>query len=153
MTHTFFENNSNYHVEEQFDRDQFIVEIAFAPDDTQLDLLFDTDADDYPELIENLESGFWQHMICRVQAKYDGKVMGESYLGSIVAESPAKWLADDGDGQIDDMVDQALDEARSEAVRMLEILKQDFLGMKLFQDIDQKEVDNEFNWAYTVYNS
>ena len=145
MTHTFFENNSNYHVEEQFDRDQFIVEIAFAPDDTQLDLLFDTDADDYPELIENLESGFWQHMICRVQAKYDGKVMGESYLGSIVAESPAKWLADDGDGQIDDMVDAAIDEARSEAVRMLEILKQDFLGMKLFQDIDQKEVDNEFN--------
>jgi hypothetical protein len=36
---------------------------------------------------------------------------------------------------------------------MLEILKQDFLGMKLFQDIDQKEVDNELNWPYTVYNS
>ena len=144
MTHTFFENNSNYHVEEQFDRDQFIVEIAFAPDDTQLDLLFDTDADYYPELIENLESGFWQHMICRVQALYDGKVMGESYLGSIVAESPAKWL-DDDPVVVDDLVDQALDEARSEAVRMLEILKQDFLGMKLFEDIDQKEVDNEFN--------
>ena len=128
MTHTFFENNSNYYVEEQFDRDQFIVEIAFAPDDTQLDLLFDTDAEYYPELIENLESGFWQHMICRVQAKYDGKVMGESYLGSVVAESPAKWLADDGDGQIDDMVDAAIDEARNEAVRMLEILKEDFLN-------------------------
>ena len=144
MTHTFFNHNSNYQVEEQFDRDQFIVEIAFAPDDTQLDLLFDTDADYYPELIENLESGFWQHMICRVQAKYDGKVMGESYLGSIVAESPAKWL-DDDPVVVDDLVDQALDEARSEAVRMLEVLKQDFLGMKLFQDIDQKEVDNEFN--------
>ena len=128
LAHTFFENNYNYHVEEQFDRDQFIVEIAFAPDDTQLDLLFDTDADYYPELIENLESGFWQHMIVRVQAKYDGKVMGESYLGSVVAESPAKWLADDGDGQIDDMVDAAIDVARNEAVRMLEILKEDFLN-------------------------
>ena len=128
MTHTFFNNNDNFFVEEQFDRDQFIVEIAFAPDDTQLDLLFDTDADYYPELIENLESGFWQHMIVRVQAKYDGKVMGESYLGSVVAESPAKWLADDGDGQIDDMVDAAIDEARNEAVRMLEILKEDFLN-------------------------
>ena len=128
MAHTFFENNSNYYVEEQFDVDQFIVEIAFAPDDTQLDLLFDTDADYYPELIENLESGFWQHMICRVQAKYDGKVMGETYLGSVVAESPAKWLADDGDGQIDDMVDAAVNEAREEAVRMLEILKADFLS-------------------------
>jgi hypothetical protein len=127
MTHTFFENNSNYYVEEQFDIDQFIVEIAFAPDDTQLDLLFDTDADYYPELIENLESGFWQHMIVRVQAKYDDKVMGESYLGSIVAESPAKWLAEEP-AEIDDLVDDAVDQARNEAVRMLEILKADFLN-------------------------
>ena len=127
MTHTFFQNNDNFTVEEQFDRDQFIVEIAFAPDDTQLDLLFDTDADYYPELIEKLESGVWQHMICRVQAKYDDKVMGEAYLGSIVAESPAKWLAEDP-ADIDDLVDQAVDEARSEAMRMLEILKEDFLN-------------------------
>ena len=132
MAHTFFENNSNYHVEESFDYDQFIVEIAFAPDDTQLDLLFDTDADYYPELIENLESGFWQHMIVRVQAKYDGKVMGESYLGSVVAESPAKWLAEDTaandrNHQINAMIDEAVDEARNEALRMLDILKQDFL--------------------------
>jgi len=126
MAHTFFNHNTNYHVEEQFDKDQFIVEIAFAPDDTQLDLLFDTDADYYPELIENLESGFWQHMIVRVQAKYDGKVMGEAYLGSVVAETPAKWLAEDP-AQVDDLVDDAIDQARSEAVRMLEILKADFL--------------------------
>ena len=126
MAHTFFNHNSNYAVEEQFDRDQFIVEIAFAPDDTQLDLLFDTDADYYPELIENLESGFWQHMICRVQAKYDDKVMGESYLGSCVAEDGATWSEQSAD-QLNDMVDQAIDEARNEAVRMLEILKADFL--------------------------
>jgi hypothetical protein len=128
MTHTFFENNSNYHVQETRSVDQFKVEIAFAPDDTQLDLLFDTDADYYPELIENLESGFWQHMICRVQAKYDDKVMGESYLGSVVSESAGAWLANDGDGQVNDMVDAAVDEARNEAVRMLEILKADFLN-------------------------
>ena len=133
MSHTFFQNNDNFIVEEQFDIDQFIVEIAFAPDDTQLDLLFDTDADYYPELIENLESGFWQHMIVRVQAKYDGKVMGESYLGSIVAESPAKWLeedsaANDRNHQINAMIDEAVDEARTEALRMLDVLKKDFLN-------------------------
>jgi len=128
MAHTFFENNSNYIVRETREVDQFTVEIGFAPDDTQLDLLFDTDADYYPELIENLESGFWQHMICRVQAKYDDKVMGESYLGSVVSESPGAWLANDGDGQVNDMVDAAVDEARNEAVRMLDILKADFLN-------------------------
>ena len=126
MAHTFFENNSNYHVEETREVDQFTVEIAFAPDDTQLDLLFDTDADYYPELIENLESGFWQHMICRVQAKYDGKVMGEDYLGSVVSEGPAKWLTEEPE-QLEDMVNNAVDEARNEAVRMLDKLKEDFL--------------------------
>ena len=126
MVHTFFENNSNYIVRETREVDQFTVEIGFAPDDTQLDLLLDTDADYYPELIENLESGFWQHMICRVQAKYDDKVMGESYLGSCVAEDGATWSEQSAD-QLNDMVDQAIDEARNEAVRMLEILKADFL--------------------------
>ena len=133
MTHTFFQKNDNFIVEENTDIDQFIVEIAFAPDDTQLDLLFDTDMEGYDELIENLDSGFWQHMICRVQAKYDGKVMGESYLGSIVSESPSKWLAEDeanGDRShpINDMIDEAIDQARNEALRMLEILKEDFLS-------------------------
>ena len=128
MAHTFFEKNDNFTVEEQFDHDQFIVEIAFAPDDTQLDLLFDTDMPGYEEMIENLESGYWQHMICRVQAKYDGKVLGESYLGSIVAESPAKWLEDDvEDGQANALIDEAVSEARKEALRMLDILKEDFL--------------------------
>jgi len=126
MTHTFFEKNDNFTVEEQFDLDQFIVEIAFAPDDTQLDLLFDTDMPGYDEMIDNLESGFWQHMICRVQAKYDGKVLGENYLGSIVAESGAKWLESDRD-YVDSMVDEAVDEARKEALRMLDVLKTDFL--------------------------
>ena len=127
MTHTFFENNSNYYVEETREVDQFTVEIAFAPDDTQLDLLFDTEADYYPELIENLESGFWQHMIVRVEAKYDGKVMGDAYLGSIVAEGPAAWMAE-GTGEVDDLIDQAMNEARTEAVRMLDKLKEDFLN-------------------------
>ena len=128
MTHTFFETDSNYFVEETREVDQFTVEIAFAPDDTRLDLLFDTEEDYYPELIENLESGFWQHMICRVQAKYDGKVMGESYLGSVVAESPDEWLAEDT-AQVDDLVDDAIDQARNEAVHMLDILKKDFVGV------------------------
>ena len=128
MTHLFFEKNSNYTVEETREVDQFTVEISFAPDDTQLDLLFDTDADYYPELIENLESGFWQHMICKVAAYYDGREMGTAYLGSIVSEGPQVWLFNDRD-QVDDLVDQAVDEAQGEAVRMLDILKKDFLGV------------------------
>ena len=32
MTHVFFQKNDNFETVEQFDSDQFIVEIAFAPD-------------------------------------------------------------------------------------------------------------------------
>jgi len=127
MAHLFFEKNSNYMVAETREVDQFTVEISFAPDDTQLDLLFDTEAEYYDELIENLESGFWQHMICKVAAYYDGTEMGTAYLGSIVAESPDKWIESDKD-YVNDLVDQAVDEARSEAVRMLDRLKADFLS-------------------------
>ena len=128
MTHTFFEKNSNYTIEETREVDQFTVEISFAPDYSQLELVFDPSEDYWDELVENLDSGFWQHMNCRVQAIYDGKVMGESHLGSIVSEGPQEWMFNDRD-QIDFLVDEAVDEARNEAVRMLEILKKDFLGV------------------------
>ena len=142
MTHVFFQKNDNFETVEQFDHDQFIVEIAFAPDDTQLDLLFDTDDDGYPQLVANIEQGVWQHMICRVRATYDGKVMGESYLGSVISASGQEWL-DESQDIVDDMVREAVDQARGEAVRMLEILKQDFLGMPLYQDVDQKVLETE----------
>jgi len=127
MTHTFFEKNDNFIVEDTRTVDQFTVEIAFADDTTQLELVFDPTEDYWEELIENLNDGIWRHMICRVQAKYDGKVMGEAFLGSIVAEDPAKWMISDID-YVDDLIDEAVDEARNECYNMLEILKRDFLS-------------------------
>jgi len=128
MSHTFFQKNDNFIVEETRKIDQFEIEIAFADDTTQLELVFDPSEDYYNELVENLNDGIWRHMICRVQAKYDDKVMGEAFLGSIVAEDPAKWIITDID-YVDDLIDEAVNEARNEAVRMLDILKKDFLGV------------------------
>lgn len=127
MTHTFFEKNSNYIVEENFDYDQFIVEVSWAPDSTQLELVFDPSEDYFEELQEKLADGTWEHFILKVAAYYDGKEMGSAYLGSIVAESPAEYIREDPDGYVDQMVREAVDEARTEALRMLEILKEDFL--------------------------
>lgn len=128
MTHTFFEKNSNYIVEEQFDNDQFIVEISWAPDTTQLELVFDPSMEYFEELQENIREGVWEHFILKVAAYYDGREMAADYLGSIVHENPADWIREDEDGQVDDMVRKVVDEARGEALRMLDILKQDFLS-------------------------
>jgi hypothetical protein len=128
MTHIFHEK-AGYMVVHEFELDQFTVEYAYAPDTTQLELLFDPSEDYYQELVENLESGFWEHFIARVRVLYDGREMGAEYLGSVVAEDPAAWFAEDADGQVDDMVQAALGDARDEAVAMLERLKKDFLGV------------------------
>ena len=127
MTHTFFEKNSNYIVEENFDIDQFTVEVSWSPDSTQLELVFDPSEDYFEELQEKIRDGVWEHFILKVAAYYDGREMAADYLGSIVAEDPGKWIAEDPDGQVDAMVKSVIDDARSEALRMLEILKEDFL--------------------------
>ena len=127
MTHTFFEKNSNYTVAENFDIDQFIVEVSWAPDSTQLELVFDPSADYWEELQENIRDGVWEHFILKVAAYYDGREMAADYLGSIVAENPFDWIREDEDGQVDDMVQRVVDAAREEAVRMIDRLKEDFL--------------------------
>ena len=127
MTHTFFEKNSNYTVAENFDIDQFIVEVSWAPDSTQLELVFDPSADYWEELQENIRDGVWEHFILKVAAYYDGREMATEYLGSIVAENPYDWIREDEDGQVDDMVRKVVDDARTEAVRMIDRLKEDFL--------------------------
>jgi hypothetical protein len=130
MTHIFHEK-SGYTVVHEFDAGQFTVEYAYAPDTTQLELLFDPSEDYYQELVENLESGFWEHFIARVRVLYDDREMAAEYLGSVVAEDPAQWFGEDADGQVADMVDRALGEAGEEALRMLDRLKKDFLGIDI----------------------
>jgi hypothetical protein len=130
MTHIFHEK-SGYTVVHEFDAGQFTVEYAYAPDTTQLELLFDPSEDYYQELVENLESGFWEHFIARVRVLYDDREMAAEYLGSVVAEDPAQWFGEDADGQVADMVDRALSEAGEEALRMLDRLKKDFLGIDI----------------------
>jgi len=131
MTHTFFEKNSNYIVEEQFDSEPFIVEVSWAPDSTQLELVFDPSEDYFEELQEKIRDGVWEHFILKVAVYYDGLEVGSSYLGSIVAESPADYIKDDPDNHVDEMVREALDEAQNECLKRLDRLKEDFLGLSI----------------------
>ena len=128
MTHTFFEKNSNYVVAENFDVDQFIVEVSYAADTNQLELVFDPSEDYFEELQEKIADGTWEHFILKVAAYYDGREMAADYLGSIVHENPFKYIEDDPDGYVESMTLSVVDQARTEALRMLNCLKQDFLA-------------------------
>lgn len=128
MKHTFYEKNNNWIVVENFDIDQFIVEVSWAPDFTQLELVFDPSQDYFPELQEKIANGELEHFAVKVAAYYDDKEMSADYHGSIVHVDPSSYIKDDPDNIIDNMVNSVVDQARTEALRMLDILKQDFLN-------------------------
>jgi hypothetical protein len=128
MSHTFFESNTYITVEntDVGDNSQFICECSYAPDTTQLDLVFDPSEDYYAELTEKLDSGEWEHFIARIQIKYNDMVMAERHLGSCVAPDVAKWFEQDTDGVVDEMIRDAIDEAEQECRKLLGYLQEDF---------------------------
>lgn len=126
MSHTFFESNTYVTVinTDVGDKSQFICEYSYAPDTTQLDLVFDPSEEYYQELTEKLDSGEWEHFIARVQIKYNDMVMAERHLGSCVAEDVNKWFEDDM--IIDQMTEDALKEAEEACRNLLNDLMEDF---------------------------
>jgi hypothetical protein len=126
MSHVFFEKNSNYIVAENFDKDQFIVEVSYAPESTQLELVFDPSEDYFEELQEKLTTGEWEHFVLKVAAYYDGQEMGSAYLGSNVSADPVGYIKADKDGTINDMVETVVREARDLAYQKLAQMQEDF---------------------------
>ena len=126
MSHTFFEKNSNYIVAENFDIDQFIVEVSYAPESTQLELVFDPSEDYFEELQEKLTTGEWEHFVLKVAAYYDGVEMASDYLGSNVSADPIDYIKDDTDGMIDEMVETVVKEARDLAYQKIAKMQEDF---------------------------
>lgn len=126
MSHTFFESNTYVTAinTDVGDKSQFICEYSYAPDTTQLDLVFDPSEEYYQELTEKLDSGEWEHFIARVQIKYNDMVMAERHLGSCVAEDVMQWFEDDL--IIDQMTRDALIEAEEACRNLLNDLMEDF---------------------------
>ena len=91
---------------------------------------FDETEEQFQEMERRLDAGIDTHYIARVRAMYDGVEMGCSYLGSCYAYdcSPEDDINDGIGGYLEDMIEEAVDEAQSEAVRMLDRLKEDFLN-------------------------
>jgi hypothetical protein len=126
MSHTFFEKNTNYIVAENFDKGQFIVEVSYAPESTQLELVFDPSEDYFEELQEKLTTGEWEHFVLKVAAYYDGQEMASAYLGSNVSADPVGYIKEDKDGTINDMVETVVREARDLAYQKLAQMQEDF---------------------------
>jgi hypothetical protein len=126
MSHIFFEKNSNYLVAKLYDKDQFTVEVSYAPESTQLELVFDPSEDYFEELQEKLTTGEWEHFVLKVTAYYDGQEMASEYLGSNVSADPTGYIKEDTDGRIKEMIETVVKEARDLAYQKMAKMQKDF---------------------------
>ena len=118
-----------YHAK-TFKVDQFDIIVDWTYEDCSVRDCFDETEEEFQEMERRLEAYLDTHYIARVRAMYDGVEMGSATIGSCYARdcSPEDDINDGIGGYLEDMVDEAVDEARTEAVAMLQRLKADFLS-------------------------
>jgi len=118
-----------YHAK-TFKVDQFDIIVDWTYEDCSVRDCFDETEEEFQEMERRQEAYLDTHYIARVRAMYDGVEMGSATIGSCYARdcSPEDDINDGIGGYLEDMVDEAVDEARTEAVAMLQRLKADFLS-------------------------
>jgi hypothetical protein len=113
----------------------FDVKIGYFPEDCHPSDCFDNSIDpdtgkpyyDTDEMVRKIEMGYLDWFVARVQYLYDGIEMGSAYLGGNLYDDADKAIEEGLSGYLDDMIDEARDEAQGCALEMVERLKKDFL--------------------------
>ena len=107
-----------------YEREGFVVVVDKTWEDMPLDDLFDTSTDpdtgkpyyDIHEMYTQIEMGSLDYFMLRVRALVDGHELGSSYVGGFLYEDASEVLRD---GTADSMIEEAVDEARKEALRLV----------------------------------
>jgi hypothetical protein len=77
---------------------------------------FDESVTDIEEIIKDIDRGHLDWFMLRVRALVDGHELGSSYLGGMLYEDPKECLTD---GSAEDMICEAVAEAKREAQRLV----------------------------------
>jgi hypothetical protein len=119
-----------YTTAKEFKYANFDIIVDWTYEDCSVRDCFDETEEGYQEMERRLDADIDTHYIARVRAMYDDKEMGCATLGSCYAYdcSPEDDINDGIGGYLEDMIEEAVDEAQLEAVRMLDRLKEDFLN-------------------------
>ena len=121
--------NTSYYTVKEFKYANFDIIVDWTYEDCSVRDCFDETEEQYAEMERRQEAYLDTHYIARVRAMYDGVEMGCATLGSCYAYdcSPEDDINDGIGGYLEDMIEEAVDQAQTEAVRMLDRLKEDFL--------------------------
>jgi hypothetical protein len=121
--------NTSYYTVKEFRYANFDIIVDWTYEHCSVRDCFDETEEEFAEMERRQEAHLDTHYIARVRAMYDGVEMGSASLGSCYAYdcSPEDDINDGLCGYLEDMIEEAVDQARDEAVRMLDRLKADFL--------------------------
>ena len=121
--------NTSYYTVKEFRYAEFDIIVDWTYEHCSVRDCFDETEEQFQEMERRQEAHLDTHYIARVRAMYDGVEMGCAHLGSCYAYncSPEDDINDGIGGYLEDMIEEAVDQAREEAVRMLDRLKADFL--------------------------
>jgi hypothetical protein len=119
-----------YTTAKEFKYANFDIIVDWTYEDCSIRGCFAETEEQYAEMERRLDAGIDTHYMARVRAMYDGVEMGCAHLGSCYAYdcSPEDDINNGIGGYLEDIIEEAVDEAQGEAVRMLDRLKEDFLN-------------------------
>ena len=117
-----------YYTVKQFQQGLFDIIVDWTYEDCSVRDMFEETEEQYAEMERRLDAYLDTHYVARVRAMYDGVEMGSDTLGSCYAYNctPEDDINDGIGGHLAQMVDTAVSEAQSEAVRLLSKLSADF---------------------------
>ena len=117
-----------YSTVQEFTQDQFNIIVDWTYEDFLIRDCFEETEEQYQEMERRLEKGLDTHYIMRVRAVYNGVEMGCSTLGSCYAYdcSPEDDITTNLTDYLEDLVTEAVAEARTNATAMLDKMKLDF---------------------------
>jgi hypothetical protein len=97
----------------EFERDGFTVIVDKTYED--IDPRGQFEESDISEIVRKINDGTYEWFMLRVRILVEGMEMGSAYLGGMLYEDPRECLTD---GSAEDMIDEALTEAKRGVYRM-----------------------------------
>ncbi len=99
-----------------YQREGFEIIVDKSWEDLNPRDMFDDTCCDIEEIIRDIDRGHLDWFMLRVRALVDGHELGSAYLGGMLYKDPKEVLQD---GSAEDMISEAIAEARKEARRLV----------------------------------
>ena len=100
----------------RYEREGFEIIVDKSYEDLNPRDCFDDTCCDIDEIIKDIDRGHLDWFMLRVRALVDGHELGSAYLGGMLYEDPSECLTD---GSAEDMICEAIAEAKREALRLV----------------------------------